>query len=298
MHTPMSNRRPILTITGSDSTGYSGIQADIKTISALGGHAVTAVTSVTVQTSLGIQEFYDLPSSIVEGQIEAVMNDVEPEVVKIGMIRTCETLDVILKILRKYRPKHVIYDPIVHSSQGDALMSETLLSDVLEKLLPLTTEIVRLDDVNLHGLKNVYSSALAVFLNNGDSTPEARTKAMEYVNSQIAHDYGQQGRASDLYVRFMDEVTANVGRKNVVQYYADKLNVSARYLAQVTRKISDKSPKTIIDDHLAQKIEILLKTTDKTVQEIAYECGFSSQAHLSNFFKKTRGNSPTKYRKL
>ena len=79
-----------MTITGSDSTSESGIQADIKTISELGGYAVTAITSVTVQTTLGIQEFFDLPAKIVEAQIEAVMNDVQPDVVKIGMIRTEE----------------------------------------------------------------------------------------------------------------------------------------------------------------------------------------------------------------
>ena len=76
----MNETKPILTVTGSDSTSGSGVQADIKTISALGGYAVSAITSVTVQTTLGIQEFHDLPAKIVEGQIEAVMNDVEPEV--------------------------------------------------------------------------------------------------------------------------------------------------------------------------------------------------------------------------
>ena len=67
--------RPILTITGSDSTGGSGVQADIKTISELGGYALSAITSITVQTTLGIQQFYDIPATIVERQIDAVMND-------------------------------------------------------------------------------------------------------------------------------------------------------------------------------------------------------------------------------
>ena len=77
---------PILTITGSDGTGGSGVQADIKTVSALGGYAVTAITSITVQNTLGIQEFYDLPADTVTGQVEAIVNDVQPKVVKIGMI--------------------------------------------------------------------------------------------------------------------------------------------------------------------------------------------------------------------
>ena len=67
----------VLTITGSDSTGGSGVQADIKTISALGGYAVSAITSITVQNTLGIQQFYDVPGAIVSGQIEAIINDIK-----------------------------------------------------------------------------------------------------------------------------------------------------------------------------------------------------------------------------
>ena len=71
----------ILTITGSDGTGLSGVQADMKTISALGGYAMSAITCITVQNTLGIQEFYDLPAGVVRSQIEAVVNDIEPQVI-------------------------------------------------------------------------------------------------------------------------------------------------------------------------------------------------------------------------
>ena len=71
----MQTNKPILTITGSDPAGVSGVQADIKVISQLGGYAVSAITSVTVQNTLGIQDFHDLPASVVEGQVEAIMND-------------------------------------------------------------------------------------------------------------------------------------------------------------------------------------------------------------------------------
>ncbi len=102
---------PILTITGSDSTGGSGVQADIKTIFELGGYAVSAITSITVQNTLGIQEFFDIPAEIVSGQIEAIMNDMQPNIVKVGMIRKVETLNVLIDALTKYRPDHIIYAP-------------------------------------------------------------------------------------------------------------------------------------------------------------------------------------------
>lgn len=293
----MAATKPILTITGSDSTSESGIQADIKTILELGGYAVTAITSVTVQTTLGIQEIYDLPAEIVKEQIEAVMNDMQPDVVKVGMIRNEEVLQVVVDELRRYKPQHIIYDPIIRSSRGDALMTDHMLNCIVDKLMPLVTQVVSLDALRYHGMKNRYASALAVFLNNGDGTDEARKKAKEFVDSQTLRDNKLSGRANDLYLDFLNEVTEHVGKNNDVLFYAERLNVSTRYLAQVTRQIANKTPKMIIDQKLVHKIEVLLKTTERNIQEIANECGFSSQAHLSNFFKKLRGVSPTGYRK-
>ena len=287
-----------MTITGSDSTSGSGVQADIKTISELGGYAVTAITSITVQTTLGIQEFYDLPAEIVSGQIDAVMNDVQPEVVKIGMIRTSEVLDVIVRALEKYRPQHVIYDAIILSSQGDALVSEQVMSEIRQRLFPLCTLIL---DKKLtqpfHGLANRYASAVAVYLSKGETPEQAQALAKAYVNTQIIRASDLQGRASELYNEFLDAVATHIHTNSDVRFYADCLNVSSRYLAQVTRRISAKTPKAIIDEYLIGEAERQLTTTDRTIQEIAYDFGFSSQAHFAKFFRKMKGLSPTAYRR-
>ena len=74
----------VLTITGSDGTGGAGIQADIRTITSLGGTPLSAITTVTVQNTLGIQEFYDLPPQVLEQQVEAIIDDVRPAAVKRG----------------------------------------------------------------------------------------------------------------------------------------------------------------------------------------------------------------------
>ena len=310
----MNKIRPILTITGSDSTGGSGVQADIRTISALGGNAMSAITSITVQTSLGIQEFYDVPASIVSGQVDAVMNDVQPQIVKIGMIRRQDVLDVIVDALEKYRPQHILYDPVVFSSRGEALMSDEAIRQIRQRLLPLCTLVIvrqqdagliqgapcavfQLDDTAMHGLSNLFSSAVAVYLSQGDRVDMALAKAKAYVNTQIVRASDQQGRAPELYNEFLSAVDEQFRQNSDVHYYADRLNVSPRYLAQVTRRICGKAPKTIIDDHLIREIELQLNTTDRTIQEIAYSCGFSSQAHLTKFFKKQEGISPTSFRK-
>ena len=134
--------KTILTITGSDSTGESGIQADINTMTSLGAKAVSVVTSVTIQNTIGIQDFYDLPSDVVSGQLDAIINDVEPEVVKIGMIREAEQLKVIVRALRRYRPSAVVYDTILFSSRCDRLMGTDVIEQIRRQLFPLCTVIV------------------------------------------------------------------------------------------------------------------------------------------------------------
>ena len=277
--------RPILTITGSDSTGGSGVQADIKTISELGGYALSAITSITVQTTLGIQQFYDIPATIVERQIDAVMNDFQPEVVKVGLIRRRDTLDVVVEALRKYRPRHVVLDAVVLSSRGDTLISHDMQEAIRNELLPLCTLVVKKDEGSMHGLANRYASAVAVFLSQGAKPDEAESKAKAYINTQV------------IYNEFLDAVAEHHRQASDVRFYADLLNVSSRYLAQVTRRISGKAPKTIIDDYLTHEIERQLRSTDHTVQETAYLFGFSSQAHFTKFFKKQKGISPTAFRK-
>ena len=315
--------QPILTITGSDSTGGSGVQADIKTISELGGYAVSAITSITVQNTLGIQEFFDVPAEIVSGQIEAIMNDIQPSVVKVGMIRKVETLDVIIDALTKYRPDYIVYAPAIWSSNGDALMTEDVVSQIKYRLLPLCSAVVArkkendimlqdskllrraedgglcvfmLDNANSHGLINRFSSALSVYLTQGKKMEEALVMAQDFINVEWARERNLQGRSSDLYSQFISQVVNYCRTYSDVHFYADQLNVSSRYLAQVTRRISGKTPKNIIDEYIVKEIERELTTTTHTVQEIANSFGFSSQAHLTKFFKKMNGETPSGFR--
>lgn len=292
----MSTVRPILTITGSDSTGGSGVQADIKIISALGGYALSAITCITVQNTLGIQEFYDIPAAVVSAQIEAVVNDVEPGVVKVGMIRSVEMLDVIVNALTKYRPGYVIYDPIVYSSNGEKLMDDDVVAQIQQRLVPLCSLVIN-QRLSAHGQHNMFSSAIAAYLSKGMPMHDAINEAKGYVNSQLSRMEGLQGRASELYHEFLDQVAEHFRTNNDVAFYADCLNVSSRYLAQVTRRISGKAPKNIIDEYVMNEIKQELRASDKTVQEIAYHFGFSSQAHFAKFFKKLEGCTPSEFRK-
>ena len=118
----MNMAHTILTVTGSDGSGGSGLQADIRCITELGGMVTSAVTSITVQNTLGIQEFYDLPATTVRSQIEAILNDLQPQVVKIGLLRRTDVVSIVAELMRKYRPRYIVYAPVLHSVRGDLLV--------------------------------------------------------------------------------------------------------------------------------------------------------------------------------
>lgn len=241
-------------------------------------------------------------------------------IVKIGMIRNVNTLGVIVDSLSRYRPEYVIYDPVLWSSNGEALMSEDVVSQIRFRLLPFCSLVVarnrdseiilrdsmlpaqagrvfRLDNANSHGMANRFSSALSVYLSQGKSQDEALAMAREFIHMEMAREGKLQGRSSELYNEFVSQVVNFCRTYSDVHFYADQLNVSSRYLGQVTRRISGKTPKTIIDEHILQEIETALSTTTQSVQEIAYATGFSSQAHLTHFFKKMKGVTPSLYRR-
>ena len=126
-----------LTIAGSDPSGGAGIQADLKTFSALGVYGATAITAVTVQNTQSVKYVHKLPPQVVYDQIAAVMEDVTVDAVKIGMVNDAETLDAIVRALTAYRPKFLVVDPVMVSTSGCALMQPDALAIMKERLLPM-----------------------------------------------------------------------------------------------------------------------------------------------------------------
>jgi hydroxymethylpyrimidine kinase/phosphomethylpyrimidine kinase len=127
----------VLAIAGSDSVGGAGIQADIKTITSLGAHALTAVTAVTAQNSLGITSIHRVPASFISSQIETIMADVIPDAVKIGMLFTGAAIKTVASTIRKYGASRVVLDPVIKASTGRHLLATGAVSLLREVLLPL-----------------------------------------------------------------------------------------------------------------------------------------------------------------
>ena len=127
----------VLTIAGSDSGGGAGIQADIKTISSLGGFATSAITAVTVQNTLGVSAIHDIPCDIVAGQIEAVLSDFSVKAIKIGMINQADLVEVIAHAIKKHCVEHVVLDPVMVATSGDKLMQNSTVEKLKKDLFPL-----------------------------------------------------------------------------------------------------------------------------------------------------------------
>ncbi len=128
---------PILTIAGSDSGGGAGIQADIKTISALGCFATSAITAVTVQNTLGVRAIHSLPLDIIDGQIKAVMEDIQPKAIKIGMVDSPGVVEVIAKNLERFPKIPVVFDPVMVATSGDKLIKDETIALIVSRLFPL-----------------------------------------------------------------------------------------------------------------------------------------------------------------
>ena len=137
----MKHYSRVLSIAGSDSGGGAGIQADIKTISALGCYAATAITAVTVQNTIGVEAVHPVPVDVIEGQIEAVLNDIGADAVKIGMLHSAEVVQVVAKMLRKYKVKNVVLDPVMVSTSGHRLIEESAIATLQQELIPLSRVI-------------------------------------------------------------------------------------------------------------------------------------------------------------
>ena len=156
----MGNKVPnVLSIAGSDSSGGAGIQADLKTFSALGCYGTTVITALTAQNTLGVADIHAVPAVFVEKQLEAVLSDIGADAVKIGMLYSAEIIKVVESQLRKHKIKNIVLDTIITSQSGTRLLKEDALEEIKALLMPLADVITpNLPEASFllgHDLKNI-----------------------------------------------------------------------------------------------------------------------------------------------
>ena len=126
-----------LTIAGSDSSGGAGIQADIKTMTANGVFAMSAITALTAQNTTGVTDILEATPAFLEKELDAVFTDIFPDAVKIGMVSSTELITVIADKLRQYGARHVVVDPVMVATSGAKLLRSDAIEVLKERLLPL-----------------------------------------------------------------------------------------------------------------------------------------------------------------
>lgn len=135
MKTDIQYRYPTaLTIAGSDSGGGAGIQADIKTFSALGVYGASVITSVTAQNTMGVRGIQPLSPDILQGQIEAVFEDITIDAIKIGMLHNKNAVQIIANTIEQYTPANIVLDPVMISTSGSKLMENEAIDCMVNRL--------------------------------------------------------------------------------------------------------------------------------------------------------------------
>lgn len=131
--------KKVLTIAGSDCSGGAGIQADIKTITAHKMYAMSAITALTAQNTLGVSGIFEASPGFVAQQLDCVFTDIFPDSVKIGMVSNSEIIEVIAQKLQAYGAQNIVVDPVMVSTSGYKLLNDEAQSALIEKLFPLAT---------------------------------------------------------------------------------------------------------------------------------------------------------------
>ena len=137
----MERVKTALTIAGSDSGGGAGIQADLKTFSALGVFGMSALTAITAQNTRAVTAVFELPSDIVAAQIDAVVTDIGADAVKTGMIANSELIRVVAEKVRQHGLRTFVVDPVMIAKSGDRLLREEAVRALREELIPLATVV-------------------------------------------------------------------------------------------------------------------------------------------------------------
>lgn len=128
-----------LTIAGFDGSGGAGIQADLKTFSALGCYGTTVLTALPVQNTRGVQSIYSISDQCIEEQLKAILEDIEIDAVKIGMLHRPEVIHIVAKILKQYPKLKIVLDPVMMAKNGKAFLTTAAIEMLKEKLFPLVT---------------------------------------------------------------------------------------------------------------------------------------------------------------
>lgn len=185
----------ILTIAGSDPSGGAGIQADLKTISALGAYGMSVITAITAQNTVGVRRFQALDPSLVADQLEMVLSDIPPMAIKTGMLASAPIAEAVAGVLRNYRHIPLVVDPVMVATSGDQLIDSDAISAVVEHIFPIATlitpnvnearKLTAEQSANLQSAKLHQFGTPWVLLKGGDHVGSDKTDVLTSANGGV-----------------------------------------------------------------------------------------------------------------
>jgi len=211
----------ILIIAGSDSSGGAGIQADIKTVTALGSYAMTAITAITSQNTTGIKSIVSIDAKEISNQIEFTAKDIKPDAIKIGMLHSTSVINAVVKSLSKIKIKKIILDPVMVAKGGTKLINskaiKTLKKKLIKKVSLITPNIPEAEVLINSKIRNKIHS---ICKSNGKLFNGSKTKLKQKYSYQYKKKIVKQSELVDIeeteLEQHLKEVVAKC-KKNDIQ---------------------------------------------------------------------------------
>lgn len=226
-----------LSIAGSDCSGGAGIQADLKTMSAIGVFGMSVIVSVVAENTSRVISIEDISTQVIADQIDAVFEDIQVDAVKVGMLSSPECMKTVARKLKQYHPLHIIIDPVMYAKNGSALMQEEAIETLIQEVIPLATlltpnipeamkianmSIESLEDMKIAAHKIVDMGARAVLIKGGHYIGDARDilydgqRYYEFVQKRI-HTKNTHGTGCTLSSAIASYLALGESLENAVQ---------------------------------------------------------------------------------
>lgn len=199
--------KTVLTIAGSDSSGGAGIQADIKTITAHGCYAMSAICALTAQNTLGVEDIAEVTPEFLKKQLDCVFTDIFPDAVKIGMIPSKALIEVIGERLKFYGAKNIVVDPVMIATSGSKLVAPELAGALAEYLFPISSLVT----------PNIFEGEVLAGMrieNKSDMVSAARKISTDYGCNVLLKGGHRQNDADDLLYLNGEEIWLKSKRIN------------------------------------------------------------------------------------
>ena len=184
-----------LTIAGSDSSGGAGIQADLKTMTANGVYAESAITALTAQNTTGVQGIFEVTPEFLKLQLDSIFTDIRPDAVKIGMVSSAGLIGAIADKLTEYKAQNIVVDPVMVATSGSRLISEDAIGALKSRLLPLALvltpnvpEAEVLSDMEIHSAEDMERAAELISGNYGCSVLIKGGHNLNDANDLLIHE--------------------------------------------------------------------------------------------------------------